>query len=163
MDAAQHILDNIRVTTGCAAAAPRQTSLVSRVELAAKSAHRAIKERQCRIRLIGHQDIHGDPAWDILLNLFVRQVEERFLTPEAVAANCFAPESTASRWLKVLEHKGLVRRIPDRADRKRQVVGLTSAGFEEMLRYFETIAGLDANQYDRIDEHDWGQADNNFQ
>lgn len=163
LDAAQHILDSIRVTSGCAATSPSRTNLASRVELAAQTARRALQERQCRVGLVGDQDMHADPAWDILLNIFVRQAEDRVLTLETVTSNCFSHASTASRWLKALEQKRLVRIMPDRAEGNRQVVRLTSTGFEEMLRYFEAIARLDAEGYDPIDHQDWGEAGNNFQ
>lgn len=53
-------------------------------------------------------DLFADPAWDLLLALFIAREEGRWLTEaDACAATCVAP-AAALRWLGVLGARGLV-------------------------------------------------------
>jgi DNA-binding MarR family transcriptional regulator len=50
------------------------------------------------------------------------------ITPGAVARTLWIDAGTLSAALKRLEHKGLVRRVPDTVDRRRVMLHLTDAG-----------------------------------
>ncbi len=73
-------------------------------------------------------DLFGEPAWDILLDLFIASADER---PISVTSACLAsgvPLTTALRCLDNLVRQGLVVRSPDMQDRRRAIVSLTPKG-----------------------------------
>lgn len=140
LDAAQQILDQIRVTSGCETFGPRRCEPVKRVETAVEAARRAYDERRARTNFVGHNDMFGEPAWDMLLDLFIRQANEEEITVKSACLNTDAPASTTTRWLMVLEHYGLIEMHCDPADPVRHLIHLTPTGYEGMVRYLESIA-----------------------
>jgi DNA-binding MarR family transcriptional regulator len=88
-------------------------------------------------------DLFGEPAWDILLDLFVAALkgEERLVKQLCIAAQL--PSTTALRYISRLEDGGIVRRIADKVDRRRIYIALTRKGFEAMQ---ELIAGSRVSQ-----------------
>jgi hypothetical protein len=73
--------------------------------------------RRLRSEIAGTSDLFSDPAWDILLHLFIAGCEGRRLSVSAVCASAVAPESTALRWIAILETRGMIVRegAPGRA------------------------------------------------
>ena len=140
LDAAQEILDQIRVTAGCEVSAPLRPLPSARVETAVETARRAFEERRARANFVGIEDMYGEPAWDILLDLFIRQADEEKVTVEIASVHADMPATTTIRWLNVLELNGLIMSQVDPADAKRQLIHLTPEGYEGMVRYLETIA-----------------------
>ncbi len=55
-------------------------------------------------------ELFRDPAWDILLNLFVSEAEGQRATMTSVAAASAVPDATAYRWILTLERTGLLER-----------------------------------------------------
>lgn len=73
-------------------------------------------------------DLFGEPAWDMLLDLFVAWAVERRLSVTALCYGSGSSQTTALRWLGVLESKGLVGRSADKFDKRRVWVMLTKQG-----------------------------------
>lgn len=138
LDAAQAILDEMRITIGRGSFDTSKNSASNRVKAASQIALRASRERQKRTNYVGNHEIFGEPAWDILLDLFIRQTKDEKISLRA--ANSNAPASTAVRWLRILEQNGLISLQIDEADDERLVFYLTAAGYDGMLRYLESIA-----------------------
>ncbi len=90
-----------------------------------------------RREMIFGDELFADPAWDMLLDLFL--AAEKGI-PICVSSLCVAsacPQTTALRWIKVMEDQGLIFRLPDPLDKRRQLVELTSdatAKLSELLR-----------------------------
>lgn len=80
-------------------------------------------------------DLFQDPAWDLLLDLFIAHERNRrvYLSSACVAA-C-SPNTTAMRWLGTLETKKLVRRTCDPNDRRRIYVELTPPAYARLTGY----------------------------
>jgi DNA-binding MarR family transcriptional regulator len=77
----------------------------------------------------------GEPAWNILLDLFVNYALERRI---AVSSACYAadvPVTTALRYVDLMEERGLVVRIPDGNDKRRNWIELTPQTYEAMAKY----------------------------
>lgn len=53
-------------------------------------------------------DIFSEPAWDLLLELFIADSEGRRLTAADVSDRCDIPPTVLSRWLKYLSKAGFV-------------------------------------------------------
>lgn len=77
-------------------------------------------------------DLFSDPAWTILLHLYIGQ---RSGQPCSVASLCVGsnlPQSTGLRWILALERTGMVIRNVDPLDRRRMLVSLTANATEKM-------------------------------
>lgn len=82
-------------------------------------------------------EIFGEPAWDMLLDLFIAAHEGK---PVSVSSACIAsgaPATTALRWLVRLETLGLVTRSGDFKDRRRIHVAITDLGREAIEDWFQ--------------------------
>lgn len=104
-----------------------------------RSAEKMYKERLARLAIFRDDDIFGEPAWDILLDLFASErVNKRIsITSACLASN--TPSTTALRWLTVLQRKNLIERIEDDQDARRCYVVLTTKGRNLLIDYFEKI------------------------
>jgi DNA-binding MarR family transcriptional regulator len=67
-----------------------------------------------------------DPAWDMLLELYVAERSGREITLKSLCYASGVSLSTAARQLEILEKHGLVRRGRDEQDHRRAVVRPTS-------------------------------------
>lgn len=72
--------------------------------------------------------LFGDPAWDILLDLFVSHHDRTRLSVSAVCIGVNGCAATVLRYLAILQHEGLVARIRDESDGRRSYVELTPDG-----------------------------------
>lgn len=83
-------------------------------------------------------DLFGEPSWDILLDLFVAGREERRVPTTSACIGANVPPTTALRWLRILEARGLVEREGDRRDGRRTFVCLTAQGVAMMEEFLRT-------------------------
>lgn len=89
---------------------------------------RAIQQLRNRRKDLLGCDLFGDPAWDILLDLYAAGLEGRTVSVTSACIASGAPDTTALRYLCHLEKAGLVERRQDIADGRRRFVRLTEAG-----------------------------------
>jgi len=80
--------------------------------------------------------LFGEPAWDILLDLYVAATRGLAVSVSNACLAAATPASTALRWLHHLEVDGLVERLADETDARRHYVRLTDSGMEHMNAYF---------------------------
>lgn len=102
------------------------------------------KRREQRRRVFGHLGILNDPAWDILLELYIAHTTGSQLYASVVGAEAGIPQSTALRWLTVLEKEGLLQRRFDVMDKRRQWVGVTPLARSLMDRHFAHVSTREA-------------------
>ena len=76
--------------------------------------------------------LFGEPAWDILLDVYIAQKSRREIQVSSVCIEAGVPSTTILRWLTRLEQEGLIYRAADNVDGRRRYVRLTEAG--EALR-----------------------------
>jgi len=69
--------------------------------------------------------LFSDPAWDILLDLYISEVEGKKISITSACAASNVPLTTALRWIGVLEDRGLVIRYDDPTDNRRSFVRIT--------------------------------------
>lgn len=93
--------------------------------------------RRKRAAIFGNPDLFGEPAWDILLDLYIAQGEGKQVSVSSACIGSAAPATTGLRWLSVLAEQGLVMRENDPEDHRRVLVRLTRAGVTAMDRFFE--------------------------
>lgn len=82
-----------------------------------------LHHRQRRVTMFP-ANIFADPAWDILLDLFVADLAGKNISISSACLASGVPPTTALRWLKRLEEKDLIERIPDPFDGRRVYVRL---------------------------------------
>lgn len=99
---------------------------------AAATARRLYAMRGARSAAFG-DDLFGEPAWDMLLDLFVSAADGRKLSVSAVCIGSRCSPATAHRYLVLLEESGIVARVPDAMDHRRHFVRLTTRG-EAVMR-----------------------------
>lgn len=82
-----------------------------------------IQARHARREVFG--DLFADPAWDVLLGLFLcEQLGERVTVSSACMWGDVAP-ATAHRHIAALDRAGLIVRVPDGVDKRRTWIELT--------------------------------------
>lgn len=141
LEAARLALDNLRRMTerdlpSVLGASPRwQNANPSEVALA------IFNSRRARVKHFGNRNIFGEPAWDMLLDLYIKQAEGKQTSIKSASIGSCAPATTALRWLKILEEEALVVSVEDPTDQRRRFVQLTAEGYEVMTQYFHDIAG----------------------
>lgn len=95
--------------------------------------------RRKRASVFGNPDLFGEPAWDILLDLYIAAGEGKPVSVSSACIGSAAPATTGLRWLGVLADEGLIVRENDPEDHRRVLVRLTSAGQAAMDRFFDAV------------------------
>ncbi len=97
-------------------------------------AREAYRRRRERERMF-ETDLFADPAWDMLLDLFVARAEGR---PTCISSACIGanvPTTTALRYLDCLCEAGFVRRVRHPTDARSRLVELTDQAVGLMVGY----------------------------
>ena len=87
-------------------------------------------------------DLFGEAAWDILLDLFIQRGKRKRVSVVSACKASDVPDTTALRWLAVLEEKGLVERQQAEHDKRVQFIELTEAGMMAVSRWLRYRAAL---------------------
>jgi DNA-binding MarR family transcriptional regulator len=106
-------------------AAPSRSTLVRKI----------LKARSDRSTLFSEK-LFGEPAWDMLLDLYLAELEQQRVSVGSLCVASRVPPTTALRWIAALEHEGLADRKPDPLHGRRIFVRLTPAGLAAMQSYF---------------------------
>lgn len=85
----------------------------------------------------------GDPAWDMLLDLFIARARGKEVQTLSLCMASGVPGTTALRWIAVLEKHGLVERRATPHDRRAKLIALTQHGYRVMRQYL--IEGIEAS------------------
>lgn len=86
--------------------------------------------------------IVGEPAWDMLLALYVKLERKSAETVTGIAHQVAYPLTTALRWLEYIEQSGFIERTPGITDKRVVLVSLTPLGRKQMESYFTKIDTL---------------------
>lgn len=70
-------------------------------------------------------DLFGEPAWDMLLDLYIAKHTGKRISVSSLCAAASVPATTAIRWINIMVDKGLVSRDDDRTDGRRVFIELT--------------------------------------
>jgi DNA-binding MarR family transcriptional regulator len=72
----------------------------------------------------------GEPAWDMMLKLFVAQSQGRSMPVKSLCIASAVPLSTAARWIKLMVLRGLFDKTTERRDGRSPYVALTPQAFD---------------------------------
>lgn len=103
-------------------------------------ARQAYALRRKRAAIFGNPELFGEPAWDILLDLYISHAEGKPVSVSSACIGSAAPATTGLRWLGVLAEEGLIVRENDVQDNRRVLVQLTRNGITAMERYFDSAS-----------------------
>jgi DNA-binding MarR family transcriptional regulator len=92
-----------------------------------------IKARRARERIFD-ADLFADPAWDMLLELYAAEMRGVRMSVSSLCIGAAVPATTALRWIKTLETKGLIRRNADPLDGRRIFISLAPEASAAMGR-----------------------------
>lgn len=109
-----------------------------------RCARRTYRNRRSRAALFGDESLFGEPAWDLLLDLFIAAKERKRVPVTSACIGAAVPTTTALRWLALLEERGHVLREADPDDARRIFVRLSADAYARMVRYFVRAAASDA-------------------
>jgi len=98
-----------------------------------------LRVRRRREKIFGG-DLFGEPAWDILLELYVAERSQQKLSVSSVCYVSAVPATTALRWIQRLEKDGWIERVDDPLDGRRSWVQLTKRASAEMREYLAQVA-----------------------
>jgi DNA-binding MarR family transcriptional regulator len=101
-------------------------------------ARATVKSRKLRSRVLPNS-MFGEPAWDMLLALYVVDRRGARETISKLCLSSGAPSTTALRWLDYLEQQKLVARRQSSTDRRVVFVDLTDSGREAVETYFAEL------------------------
>lgn len=87
--------------------------------------------RKTREEVIG-AGLFSDPAWDILLTLYVSKIQQVRLKQTCVIDESGVPATTVFRWLNSLEERGFIWRSNHPTDARSNLVELSDAAAAKM-------------------------------
>lgn len=97
--------------------------------------------RRKRDFVVAGRGIFGEPAWDILLDLYIADRRRTDVQVSSVCLDAGVASTTMLRWLARLEAENLIFRTADTSDARRRYVRLTEEGrnlMREILRSMST-------------------------
>ncbi|MCJ2177419.1 MarR family transcriptional regulator [Novosphingobium album (ex Hu et al. 2023)] len=103
-------------------------------------ARQTYDDRRRRAKIFASEDLFGEPAWDILLDLFIAAKERRRVSVTSACIGSAVPSTTALRWIAILEKNEFLAREADPGDARRVYVKLSARGYSAMLDYFASAS-----------------------
>jgi hypothetical protein len=102
------------------------------IAIAVKKAEDLIEITKRRSRFMSAANLFADPAWFIMLDLFVRQHSGLQTTVSSACHASFSPVTTALRYLAILTERNMIEREYDPIDQRRVFVKLTQKASAEI-------------------------------
>lgn len=84
--------------------------------------------------------LFGEPAWDLLLDLYIRAKSGSRSSVTSACIGSRAPHTTALRHIEALRRSGWIKRIPDEADKRRFWLALTPTAIAKLDHHFDQLA-----------------------
>jgi hypothetical protein len=106
--------------------------------------------RRTRDKVFGAQ-MFGEPAWDIMLDLFISECDGRRISVTSACIASCVPKATALRVIKQLEKTNIVIRQRDPEDARRSYVRLSQSALQTMTGIFHTTTAF-ANDGEMVRE-----------
>jgi DNA-binding MarR family transcriptional regulator len=114
------------------------TSVLGPPDLVAKA--RALYRERIRRNAVFGTEHFGEPAWDVLLDLYVSRAEDRQVSVSSACIASNVPPTTALRWLVKLEAAKLIVRHSDERDQRRSFLTLSAEAISMMETYLRDVA-----------------------
>lgn len=115
-----------------------QTACNTNVTAYARHLYRLRRQRD---ELFGN--IFGEPAWDMMLDLFIRQNDKSITSISSLCIAASVPQTTALRWVTEMIAAGIFSRERDPFDRRRSYVELSADAYERMAQLLQSMLDTD--------------------
>ena len=109
-----------------------------KLALALENARRAHRRRLYRREVIGTSKLFADPAWEMLVDLFIRECENKKVATSALCLAATVPPSTALRRVNDLVAAGYIVKVEDPNDGRRHFVQMTPDTANRLITYFSS-------------------------
>jgi DNA-binding MarR family transcriptional regulator len=109
----------------------------------AQVAESILRARATRNAIFG-DSLFSDPAWDLLLELFIAHARQVRLTVGMLGLSSGVSQTTTLRWLAVFVERGLIERVDDPFDGRRVFASLSETGALSMVQLLQGIQPLAA-------------------
>ena len=96
--------------------------------------------RRLRARFINNS-LLGEPVWDMLLALYCFSGRGEALSVSGLCHAAGVPQTTALRWVQIMEQRKLIKRSKDSKDGRRAYVSLTEESKKLMEDYLAVLQG----------------------
>ena len=96
-------------------------------------------ERRRRAKFLP-EGLFGEPAWDLMLDLFIAAREGKEVCTSSACLAAHVPQTTALRRLHLLESQGLIERAGDPSDQRRTIIRLSAKGYSALTSFFTANA-----------------------
>jgi hypothetical protein len=96
------------------------------------TARSIIFQRRLRDRVIDGGSLFGEPAWEILLDLFIATAEGKSISVSSACIGSAGPPTTALRYLSAMDEQCLVERFKHKSDARVIHVRLTDTAMKKM-------------------------------
>lgn len=123
------------------ASSTARPQVISRA-LLIEGASKELRQRRRRSQVLP-EDMFGEPAWDILLQLYVEQQGSR-LKIARLTNELNLPATTVLRWLSYLQDKQLVRREVHPTDQRSVIIELTPDAIQAIDSYLFDVLAIPA-------------------
>lgn len=110
-------------------------------DVALENAKATLRRRMLRDQLFGAPGLFGDPAWEMLIDIFIHECEGHPLPVSSLCVTPSIPMSSALRLCQKLCDAGIIFRIPDPSDGRRSFVSLAPEIAHRIRAYFEEGPG----------------------
>jgi DNA repair protein RadC len=110
-------------------------------DVALANARATMRRRMLRQQLLGAPELFGDPAWEMLVDLFIHECERKPLSVTSLCVTPSIPMSSALRLCQKLCDANIIRRVPDAFDGRRTFIRLNPEVSHRIRAYF--LAGAD--------------------
>lgn len=115
-----------------------QSPRATLVDLAGK----LYNSRRLRDRFLSNS-LLGEPVWDMLLALYCFSASGKVLSVSGLCHSAGVPQTTALRWMQVMEQKKLIRRSKDLTDGRRTLISMTDETRHLLDGYLATLKDKD--------------------
>lgn len=103
---------------------------------ALRNAETSVRRRILRNQLLGASEHFGEPAWNILLDLFIHEAKSQPLSMSALCITAGIPTSSAMKLIQRMCDDGILKRSPDISDGRRSLITISPDIAHRLRAYF---------------------------
>lgn len=99
------------------------------------------------------QDLFGEPAWDLLLDLFISRLKKKRVSVSSACIAADVPLTTALRWLGILVENNLIERFDSETDQRVRWVQLTDSASQTMAEFVRDSIKKTGKSFSNSDQY----------
>jgi DNA-binding MarR family transcriptional regulator len=112
--------------------APPTSRLDGNLAGVAEELYRIRRKREAIFNTAFGDGLFADPAWDLLLDLYIHNTRQRKISVSSACLAATVPTTTALRYITELLKRGLIERVPHPLDGRSYLLNLTAPAIQSM-------------------------------